>query len=357
MYHPKGRKICYNKIMSKKQIIFIATSILLTLISFIFFVPWSVVLARLAPKPDSIEALLEQSTEGKLDGAIVYVHKKGQEPEYYAGGWKDRDLEIPADPHSLFKIASITKLYVAASVAKLAAEGTLDLDRSLAEYLPSLKDRIAYADQITLRMLVQHRSGIPDYIDDPEFHWFENFDDLEGHLELALDKDALFNPDHRYNYSNTNYLLIGRILDNVLGYSYTQYIDENFLDPLGLDNTFHELSEIDLDRLSSGYMTDYCCDVKEADYRGPTGSMIATAEDVGHFVEALNDGSLFSDEEQAIYSALYEYGHTGLLPGYSSIARYHDAEEAVVVLFVNTSGGETWGLVKVLYNRVCRLVL
>jgi len=343
--------------MSKRQIVFISTSILLTLISLIVFVPWSVVLARFTPMPESIEELLKDSTRGYLDGAVVYIHKKGQEPQLYAGGWKDRDLEIPADPHSLFKIASITKLYVAASVARLAVEGTLDPDRSLAEYLPSLKDRIAYSDQITLRMLVQHRSGIPDYIDDPDFQWFENLQDLEGHLEMALDKDALFKPNRRYSYSNTNYLLIGRIIDNVLGYSYTKYIDEKFLVPLGLDNTFHGLSEMDVDRLSSGYMTDYCCDVKMADYRGPTGSMIATAEDVGIFVEALNDGSLLSDREQIMYSSLYEYGHTGLLPGYSSIARYHDSEDTVVVLFVNTSGGETWGLVKVLYNRVCRMVL
>ena len=67
--------------------------------------------------------------------------------------------------------------------------------------------------------------------------------------------------------------------------------------------------------------------------------MIATAEDVGVFVRALNDGSLLDENEQAIYSSVYEYGHSGSLPGYLSIAFYHNDIDTVVVQFVNTAGG------------------
>ena len=71
--------------------------------------------------------------------------------------------------------------------------------------------------------------------------------------------------------------------------------------------------------------------------------MVATAEDVGIFIRALNDGSLLTDSEEAIYSSVYEYEHTGLLSGYSSIARYYEDMDAVVVLFANTSGGNILG--------------
>ncbi|MGB8716617.1 MAG: hypothetical protein WCD66_09690, partial [Rhodanobacteraceae bacterium] len=71
------------------------------------------------------------------------------------------------------------------------------------------------------------------------------------------------------------------------------------------------------------------------------GSMVATAQDVGIFLRALNDGSLLNDDEQAIYSSIYEYGHTGWLRGYYRIARYHKDIDAVVVQFVNTAGGTT----------------
>jgi len=67
----------------------------------------------------------------------------------------------PADLHALFKIGSLSKLYIATAVAKLVTNGRLLLDKTLADYLPELMGRIEYADQITLRMMVQHRSGIP----------------------------------------------------------------------------------------------------------------------------------------------------------------------------------------------------
>ena len=84
--------------------------------------------------------------------------------------------------------------------------------------------------------------------------------------------------------------------------------------------------------------------------------MIATAEEVGIFLRALNDGSLLNDEEQAIYSSIYVYEHTGLWPGYSSITRYHKDIDAVVIQFVNTSGGDSWMISEIVYNRVVRIL-
>ena len=69
--------------------------------------------------------------------------------------------------------------------------------------------------------------------------------------------------------------------------------------------------------------------------------MVATAQDVGIFLRALNDGSLLNDDEQAIYSSIYEYEHTGWVPGYQSIARYYPDTDTVVVQFVNSTGGDT----------------
>lgn len=84
--------------------------------------------------------------------------------------------------------------------------------------------------------------------------------------------------------------------------------------------------------------------------------MVATAEDVGIFLRALNDGSLLNADEQAIYSSVYVYEHTGLLPGYSSIAKYYKDTDTVVVLFVNTSGGDTWGIIEIVYNRIIKIL-
>jgi hypothetical protein len=98
------------------------------------------------------------------------------------------------------------------------------------------------------------------------------------------------------------------------------------------------------DDVVSGYWYQYDDDLRSLDYIVPGGSMIATAQDVGIFLRALNDGSLLTDAEQAIYSSIYEYEHTGWVSGYYSIARYYKDIDTVVVQFVNTTGGDTWGL-------------
>ena len=96
-------------------------------------------------------------------------------------------------------------------------------------------------------------------------------------------------------------------------------------------------------------------DIKTTDY----GSMIATAEDVGIFLRALNDGSLFKGDEQEIYSSIYVYDHTGLIPGYQSIARYHRDIDTVVVQFINTanfSDYQHWALSEMVYDRIVKII-
>lgn len=324
-------------------------------ISSLAFVPWILVKAWILPLPDTVQQQMDEAIDLGLDGMIVYVDKGGQPPELYAAGWYDRKKKIPARPNALFKIASITKLYVAVAVAKLVNEQKLSLNKTLADYLPEVAGRIENADKITLRMLVQHRSGIPNFTDTPNY-WANAPRSNSENLELVLDKPADFAPDEEYGYSNTNYLLVGEILDKTLGYSHHKYIRQKILTPLQLKNTYSLLEEVNAEEVMSGYDTGYEDDLKSLDFINPAGSMVATAEDVGIFLRALNDGQMLNADEQALYSSLYEYGHTGLLPGYSSIARYHKDIDAVVIQFVNTSGGYTWNLTEIVYNRIVKIV-
>jgi CubicO group peptidase (beta-lactamase class C family) len=309
-----------------------------------------------APLPDTVQEQVDIAADHGLDGIIVYVDQSGKAPAFYSAGWKNKETKVTADPHALFKIASISKLYIAAATAKLVNSRSLSLDDTLADYLPELAGRIEYADQITLRMMLRHRSGIPDFIDQDGFDWFTPQADVNKDLELVLDKPADFKPDTRYSYSNTNYLLVGRILDKVLGYSHQQYINREILAPLGLTNTYFSLSQVDFEDVASGYWYGYDFDNRQLDFIIPGGSMIATAQDVGIFLRALNDGSLLNEEEQAIYSSIYEYGHTGWLPGYYSIARYHEDIDTVVVQFVNTTGENTIWLSDIVYDRIVKIL-
>lgn len=348
----------------KKRIVRILRIIMpiVAIISAIVIAPLDLVPPWIAPLPGTVQEQVDNAVDQGLDGIIVYVDQAGQPPAFYTAGWKNKVTQEPADPHALFKTGSIHKLYIATAVAKLANDGRLSLDDTLADHLPELVGRIEYADQITLRMMVQHRSGIPNFTDHGEFDWFTPQTDENKDLELVLDEPADFEPDARYSYSNTNYLLLGRILDKVLGYSHHQYVYSEILAPLGLTNTFFTLDEVEYDDVVSGYWYEY-----DDDLRFLRGSMIATAQDVGLFLRALNDGSLLNDDEQAIYSSIYEYEHDGWVPGYHSIARYHEDIDTVVIQFVNTTGGDTWGVANVIggkttgisniiYNRIVRIL-
>ncbi len=324
---------------------------IVTVTSVYIFAPWEAAILYISPLPSTVQEQLEDAVNQGLDGIIVYAQKGGQKAEFYAHGWHNRDKKIPADPNALFKIASIGKLYNASAIAKLVARGSLSLDKTLADYLPSLVGRIEYADEITLRMMVQHRSGIPNYTDHDDFSWSERSIGKDANLELILDTTADFKPGSDYSYSNTNYLLLGRIMAKTLGYDRRKFIQDEILAPLGLKRTFLSINNIDLEELMSGYYVGYDDDFKELDQ-----GYIATAEDVGIFLRALNDGSIFTDKEQEIYSSLYEFEHTGWVLGYYSIARYHKDIDTVVIQFVNTVGDNTLTLTDVVYNRIVQIL-
>ncbi|MEQ8413365.1 MAG: serine hydrolase domain-containing protein [Imperialibacter sp.] len=309
----------------------------------------------LQPLPSTVQQQLNDAVDQGMDGIIVCVNRP-DDIQLYAAGWKNREEQIPADPHALFKIASISKLYIAAATTRLVAEEKLSLDKKLAEYIPEVTGQIEFADQITLKMMLQHRSGILDYSSQPEVPG-ETFDDYLSFAGRIYGKPAVFEPNKKYRYSNTNYLLIGEIIDRTLGYSHHTYVRDELLTPLGLSDTYNVPGEVDMQEVMSGYLKGWEPDVKDWEFPLPGGSMIATAEDVSVFLRALIDGTLFSPKEQTIYTSVYPYEHTGWLPGYTSIARYHPDIDAVVVQFVNTSGKEIYWLeLKSLYKRIVRIL-
>lgn len=335
-----------NKTLLIRIMLLVGTAISL------YFVPWLLVKAWILPLPDSIQEQADQAIAHGFDGVIVYVDQGGQSPQFVASGWHNRETKIPARPDALFKIASISKLYDAVAVTKLVKDGRLSLDKTLAEYLPELKGRIEHADQITLRLMIQHRSGIPNFTDAPNF-WATPTQTYEESLALILDQPANFEPGEDYQYCNTNYLLINKIMDDALGYDNFQFIQEEILNPLNLKHTYGSLKEVNLDDVMSGYHVGHPHDLK-ADEHG----MLATAEDVGTFVRALNDGSVFAAGEQEIYESIYEYEHGGWVPGYQSFAKYHKDLDAVTVEFYSTTDSKlyNWNLSEIINTRIVKIL-
>ncbi|TXK75485.1 serine hydrolase [Mesonia sp. K4-1] len=337
--------------MTKKILRFL---FILGSIASLFFVPWPLVIAWVTPTPSTIQEQVDKAADYGFDGIIVYIDEKGKPPKFYTSGYKNRETKTPTDPHSLFKIASVGKLYTAVAMAKLVNSGHVILDESLADYFPELKGRIENADKITLKMMLQHRSGIPDYTRIQNYWAYPKQTDEEK-LHLVLDLPAHFKPDTAYEYSNTNYLLLSHLIEKVTGQDKFHYIKKNILEPLELHHTYGSIKDVPMEEVMSGYYVGYKKDLKTEDH----GLMLATAEDLGKFIRALNEGTVFKNKkEQDIYSSIYKYEHTGLIPGYQTIAKYHKAKDAVVIQLTNTVDfeGYQWNLSEIMYNRVVRIM-
>ena len=337
---------------SKKKQIFRIILFASTFIS-LWFVPWILVKAWILPLPNTVQEQVDQTLGYGFDGVIVYVDEAGKPPAIYTAGYHDSAKLIPAKPNALFKIASISKLYVAVAITRLANENRISLDKPLTDYFPELSDRVENAGKITLRMMVQHRSGIPNFTDNPEYWKNQPNTDIDV-LKYALDLPANFEPNKDHGYSNTNYLLLSRIIEQATGGSRQDYFKKEILIPLGLNNTYGSINEVNIEDVMSGYYVGIDKDFKNED----SGMMLATAEDVGKFVRALNDGSLLNEQEMEIYTSLYEFNHGGLAAGYQCLAEYHKDIDAVVVQIMNTTDfeGYQWNLLEITHSRVVKIL-
>ncbi|MBX2910865.1 MAG: beta-lactamase family protein [Cyclobacteriaceae bacterium] len=340
-----------NKINKKRTkrivriVLFLGTAISL------YFVPWLLVWAWLRPLPNSMQGQAKEAIGYGFSGVVVYVDQKGKPPGFYTAGWHDPAKKIPAKAGAYFKIGSIGKLYKAVAIAKLVSDGRLDLDKTLADYLPGLAGRIENAGKITLKMLAQHRSGIPNYTDTPDY-WAHPKETADERLGLILDQPARFAPGEKYEYGNTNYLLLNKIMDKVLGYNNFQYIREEILAPLNLHHTFASIKDVDIGEVMSGYHQGHEGDLKTDDI-----GMIATAEDVGIFIRALNTGTLLTGKEREIYSSIYKYQHSGWVPGYQAFAGYDGAADTVMVTFYGTTDPDLifWNLAEIINGRFAKI--
>lgn len=160
---------------------------------------------------------------------------------------------IPNTPQTKFRIASATKQFTAALILILVEEGILELDGKVVEYLPDYPKE--HGSQITIHQLLTHTSGIPSYTT-PEFMANDVHNPFEPDSLVALfsDLDLQFTPGTRWSYSNSGFILLGKIIEEVTGKRYDQLLHEKIFDPLELSNTGYDHFERVIKKKATGYM-------------------------------------------------------------------------------------------------------
>ncbi len=283
-----------------------------------------------------VQQVLEEMVRTGAQGVQLRVVDGRHEFTARAGTARvDSPDPVPTDGR--FRIASITKTFVATVVLQLVGEGRVELDAPVSRYLPGL---LPHGDRITVRYLLQHRSGLPDHVvelpDDAGSRPFTP-DELIG---LIAGKPLDFEPGTASGYSNTNYVVAGMLVERVTGRPYSDVIAHRILRPLGLRGTSLPGTRMEIPGPHArAYLRfdNEILDVTEYDpsFIGAAGEMISTTADLNRFVDALLDGRLVRPaqlrdmltavEGTGLGIAFYEvscgvqvWGHNGRLTGYSS---------------------------------------
>lgn len=187
----------------------------------------------------------------QFSGAVL-VAKDGKAVFREGFGLANRELDVPNTPETVFRLASITKQFTAASILQLAEQGKLSLDDPGAKYYPAAP---AAWSKVTIRQLLSHRSGIGDYTDLPDF--FEKLAAVdrtpEEILAMTHDRPLAFEPGAKFAYNNSGYVWLGAIIEKVSGQKYADYVQAHIFAPLGMKHSGYDNSLTLLPRRADGY--------------------------------------------------------------------------------------------------------
>ena len=246
-----------------------------------------------------------QRAAGQLvaDGVpgVIIMTRRGQRVSDVVAGLADKATGQPMRPQDRVHIGSITKTFAAAVVLQLAAEGRLSLNDSVQKWLPGVITGHGYHPaQITIRQLLQHTSGLRDYAADPRFQTAQALEKTWRPQQLVNIALRLGPPVHGWLYSNTNYILLGMIIQKVTGHSPITEIRRRILVPLGLHDTSFPLTS---KQIPAPYAHGYYGPLDVTSLVSPSaawtaGAMISTVGDVARFYRVLLTGRLLPPAQQ-----------------------------------------------------------
>jgi D-alanyl-D-alanine carboxypeptidase len=332
---------------------------------------------------------LDALVEAGVPGAVLVVDDPQADPITVVSGVADIERDRPLRAVDRFRIGSLTKPYVAVVVLQLDEEGVLGLDDSVERWLPGL---LANGEEISVRQLLGHRSGLFEYEEDPRvlkpylqgdygYEWKP-----EDLVRVAAEHEPTAAPGTKVVYSNTNYTVLGLLVEKATGNPLGSELRERIFEPLDLDaSSFAEGPQLEAPH-SRGYLGGgkELLDVTaiSPSHYWAAGNIVSSAGDAARFYEALLGGDLLDGDSM---EAMTEYvpeapglerglglargdtecgsweGHDGSVPGYYAVARHLDSGRQVVLLANTVTMGDQIGgpaaqqaLAEVAESAACR---
>ncbi|WP_266170854.1 serine hydrolase domain-containing protein [Dyella subtropica] len=307
-------------------------------------------------------AVLEQAATPDGPGVAMLVARGDTVLFRGARGRAEIELGVPLSPDQVFRIASVTKMFTAATVVKLSEQGKLSLDDPLAKYFPAIPG----AAHITLRQLLNHTAGISDKSVTPKPGVFHRDVDTATHVAEIGERQPDFPSGTRWAYSNAGYVLLGAVIEKVTGEVWYVTLQKQLLDPMGLQHTRYGDTATLIAGRVAGYTTDNPghqannAAFISASVPAAAGALVSTLDDLRLWMRALASGrAVGRDGFQNMIaitpdlpgaSLAYRYGlgmylwrvrgsamvgHTGQIDGFASAVGYLPKEDITVVVLAN----------------------
>lgn len=182
-----------------------------------------------------LDIYMDKLEENRNFHGSVLIAKGGEVLLNKGYGPSSFERNIENKTQTRFSIGSVTKQITATAIMQLVEDGEINIEDKISKYFPHLPK----GDEITIHNLLTHTSGLENYTSTLDFFTVDiDNKNPENMLKLVIDKPLLFNPGEEYSYSNTNYLLLGMIIEKVSHMSYEDYLKENIFEPLDMNDTF-----------------------------------------------------------------------------------------------------------------------
>jgi D-alanyl-D-alanine carboxypeptidase len=335
-------------------------------------------------KPDNkIQEILDKHVGRGVVGISLAISTPGKGVSHFCSGLSEKFKKAPMRPDHIFRIASCTKTFVATGLHLLVDDGKVSLDEPISRWFPE----ISKAGEMPVRILLNHRSGLPDFETSMPMISDKTWTGSEI-VKFAFEHGVRKEPWHGMEYSNTGYVLAGLVIEKLTGKPYADHLRKRIFEPLGMKDTWVGTYEkFPLEREARGYMHADDDEKPQWDVSGAgdpvegvwdatewfplsganaAGDMLSTPHDVVTFLNALFDGRVVSQKQLSEmkdnikpatfpgsnvvanghgllvmrYGDVDVKGHLGQIPGHTSIMGRDEKTGITAMLIQNSGAGD-----------------
>jgi CubicO group peptidase (beta-lactamase class C family) len=329
----------------------------------------------------NIEELVGQDFSG-----VISVRKDKETILRNSYGYADINNKIPNEIETKFATASAGKVFVAVSILQLIQKGRLNLNDTIGNILDF--DLKAIDKKITIRQLLNHTSGIPDYFNESTMEEYaELWQDFPNYkirksmdlVPLFIDKPMMYKAGEQFQYNNTGFVVLGLIIEKITGMLFDDYLSKNVFEPCGMVNTgYYELDRLPA-KCANAYIYDtqrkeFYTNIYSVDAKGTgAGGAFTTVIDVEKFWDNLLNGKLLpldllremlslqssDDDDYYGYGIWLEKTKEGTLepwfqgcdPGVSFLSSY-DRNQKINITIISNTGNDVWEIKRDIINRM-----